>query len=83
MNRHGQLMEKVRGRLLPAESGMAEAAVEALWQSLLPGRVLAPATKTVLVDYVEKETPPSRIRWANKLPGLLTLIMGTPDYQLC
>ena len=58
-------------------------AVESLWNNMLPGRSLNNTVQAVLVDYVQggaDKNPPKVI--SGKLPGLVNLVLGSPDYQL-
>ena len=54
------------------------AAVETLWNALLPGMPLDDRTRTALMEYAGGERD-----IGNKLPGLLNLIVAVPEYQLC
>lgn len=58
-------------------------AVQLLWNTMLPGRALNDSVQKVLVDYVQggaDAKSPKVI--SGKLPGLVNLVLGSPDYQL-
>ncbi len=57
-----------------------EAAVETLWNALLPGLPIPPPTRASLVAYSQTN---GKSDLAAKLPGLLNLIVSMPEYQLC
>jgi uncharacterized protein (DUF1800 family) len=84
MNRRGKLMDHVRNDLLSpgAELSTPEQIVSAVWDALMPGRPVSPRAKSALLAYVQDGMKNGEINIGVKLPGLLSLVMGTPEYQL-
>jgi uncharacterized protein (DUF1800 family) len=84
MNRRSDFRTQIENTYMSGDSQAAPPqAVQALWNNMLPGRALNDAVQTVLVDYVQggaDKTPPKVI--SGKLPGLVNLVLGSPDYQL-
>jgi uncharacterized protein (DUF1800 family) len=84
MNRRGRFMEHVQDDLLApgADLSTPDAIVAAVWDALMPGRPMSTRAKTALLAYVQDGTKDNNIDLSAKLPGLLSLVMGTPEYQL-
>jgi len=82
MNRRGQLSQRVQGKWLTPDAVTADAVVQQVWNALLPGRALAAPTRATLVAYVQQGAPADKIPVTARLPGLISLVMGTPEYQL-
>jgi uncharacterized protein (DUF1800 family) len=84
MNRRGQLMERVRDDLLApgAELSTPEEIVGVIWDALMPGRAMDEREKTALLAYVKDGAQNGKVNLRAKLPGLLSLVMGTPEYQM-
>lgn len=70
----------------PSTLDTSEKAVTALWSLLLPGRALQPHTREALLKYLQD--PPGddgkvpAFDFSAKSPGLLSLILVAPEYQL-
>lgn len=80
MNRRGQLAARVQEKLIApgAELETAEQVVGAVWDALMPGRVLSGRARVALLGYVGE----GKVDLGVKLPGLVSLVMGMPEYQL-
>lgn len=68
----------------PGAKGFAtpEVAVDALWDALMPGRAMEPRIRNALIASLKKDVPEGEVRFDDKLPGLLDIIVSTPEYQL-
>jgi len=84
MNRRGQLASRVQNDLLAPGAALNTPAevVAAVWDALMPGRPLSPRAQTSLLKYAQEGMPDGKINAQAKLPGLVSLVMGTPEYQL-
>lgn len=56
--------------------------VEAIWSVLLPGRTPSGKTQDALVTYVQDSKNPTVAQFEAKAPGLVSLILSAPEYQL-
>jgi uncharacterized protein (DUF1800 family) len=84
MNRRGQLMERVRDDLLAPDTELStpEEIVNAIWDALMPGQAMGEREKAALLAYVKDGAQGGKVNLRAKLPGLLSLVMGTPEYQM-
>lgn len=84
MNRRGKLMDHVQQDLIAPGAILStpDAVVAAVWDALMPGRPLSTRGKTALLAYVQEGSKAGEVNLGAKLPGLLSLVMGTPEYQL-
>jgi uncharacterized protein (DUF1800 family) len=84
MNRRGQLMGRVRDDLLEPAAPLNSPTeiVNAIWDALMPGRAMDDRERTALLAYVKGDGSSAKINLPAKLPGLLSLIMGAPEYQM-
>jgi uncharacterized protein (DUF1800 family) len=84
MNRRSDFRTQIQDIYMSGDSTTApEQAVQLLWNNMLPGRTLNTTVQSVLVDYVQggaTTTQPKVL--STKLPGLVNLVLGSPDYQL-
>jgi uncharacterized protein (DUF1800 family) len=82
MSRRGMLMSHVRDDLLAPDVDLStpDSMVNAVWDALMPGRPLSAIARTSLLSYVQENG--KEVNFEQKLPGLLSLVMGTPEYQL-
>jgi len=84
MNRRGDFLPQIEDVYLSGNNTMPpDQTVQLVWNNMLPGRALNNTVQTVLVDYVQggaDKTPPKVL--SGKLPGLVNLVLGSPDYQL-
>ncbi len=86
MHQRGTLSPRLRAGIAaygtaPQGLNTPEQAVDALWGLLLPGHTPSAATRTALVSYAS-EGGGSTVNFDDKAPGLTTLILSAPDYQL-
>lgn len=84
MNKRGQLMANVQEKMLPSNADLStpENIVAAVWESLMPGRAPSTRAQAALLAYVQDGAKDGQINMNTKMPGLLSLVMGTPEYQL-
>lgn len=84
MNRRGQLAARVKeGLLAPgADLSTPEEVVAAVWDALMPGRPPSTRARAALLEYLRDGKPDAKVNLNTKLPGLVSLVMGTPEYQL-
>ena len=84
MNRRGQLSKRVQENLIAPGAALStpDEIVAAVWDAFMPGRPLSTRAKTSLLKYVQEATPDGKVNLDAKLPGLVSLVMGTPEYQL-
>jgi uncharacterized protein (DUF1800 family) len=84
MNRSIEFIPAIQANYLDnSNPETPQSTVQNMWNNMLPGRSINNTVQTVLVDYVEggaNKTPPKVI--TGKLPGLVNLVLGSPDYQL-
>jgi uncharacterized protein (DUF1800 family) len=82
MNRRGALMSHVRDDLLAPSADLTtpENFLAAVWDALMPGRPMSATAQAALLAYVKDGS--KEFNLGLKLPGLLSLVMGTPEYQL-
>lgn len=84
MNRRSDFRTQIQDVFMSGDSAADPAqAVLLLWNNMLPGRTLNNTVQSVLRDYVQggaATTPPKVL--SAKLPGLVNLVLGSPDYQL-
>jgi hypothetical protein len=48
----------------------------------MPGRPVSDRANTALLAYAKEGSRNGEVNLGTKLPGLLSLVMGTPEYQL-
>ena len=84
MQRHGLFSDRLHSviSVAGARPNSPDAAVDALWDILLPGHSPTPATRQALVAYATDGWRPGEPRFEQKAPGLLNLILSAPEYQL-
>lgn len=84
MNRRSDFRTQIEEAYMSGQQqGTPQQAVQLMWNNMLPGRPLNNTVQSVLVDYVQggaDKTPPKVL--SAKLPGLVNLVFGSPDYQL-
>lgn len=84
VNKRSDFRTQIRDIYMSGNSAAApEQAVQLLWDKMLPGRPLSATVQAVLVNYAQGDADkaPSKVPSA-KLPGLVNLVLGSPDYQL-
>jgi hypothetical protein len=84
MQRHNLLTDRLSAALstVGARPNSPDAAVDALWQLLLPGHMPTPQTRMALVGYAGDGWKPGEPHFEQKAPGIVNLILSAPDYQL-
>jgi uncharacterized protein (DUF1800 family) len=84
MNRRGQLVSRVQNDLLPpgADLSTPDQAIAAVWDALMPGQKPSARAKPALMEFLEKDARDNKINLPAKLPGLVSLVMGTPEFQM-
>lgn len=84
MQRHGFFADKLHAAVatVGARPSSPEAAVDALWEVLLPGHTPTQKTRDALVGYASAGWKPGEPRFEAKAPGLMNLVLSAPDYQL-
>jgi len=84
MQRHGLFSDRLHTAMsvVAARPNSPDAAVDALWDVLLPGHAPSPATRQALVAYASDDWKPGEPRFDQKAPGLINLILSAPEYQL-
>jgi len=84
MNRRGTLAERMKTELLVPNADLSspESMVNSVWEALLPGKPMGERTRPALLAYVQEGARDGKINVNAKLPGLTSLIMGTPEYQM-
>jgi hypothetical protein len=89
MSRRGLLSAPLRHGIaayapsaVPQPLTVANQAVDALWGLLLPGHAPSAATRTALISYAQDSDPNRSFDFDAKAPGLVSLILAAPEYQL-
>lgn len=87
MNRHGLLSPRLRHGIAAygtAPGGLNTPAqmVDAVWGLLLPGHPAGAATRAALLGFVRDEKNPAQVNFDAKAPGLVSLVLSAPEYQL-
>jgi hypothetical protein len=88
MNRHGLLSPRLRHGIAAygtAADGLntPEQMVDAVWGLLLPAHPPSAPTRTALIDFArEGGSPTGVVNFDGKAPGLVSLILSAPEYQL-
>ena len=88
MNRHGLLGPRLHRAIAAygtAPGGLAtpEHLVDAVWGLMLPGHPPSVPTRTALVDFARGGgSPTGVVNFDAKAPGLVSLILSAPEYQL-
>ncbi len=89
MNRHGLLSPRLRHGIAAygaAPGGLVntpEQLVDAVWGLMLPGHVPSAPTRAALVDFArDGGSPTGVVNFDAKAPGLVSLVLSAPEYQL-
>jgi uncharacterized protein (DUF1800 family) len=84
MNKRGQLMERVQKDLLEPNADLStpDHIIEAVWDALMPGQKPSARALPALMEFLQKDAPGGKVNLPAKLPGLVSLVMGTPEYQM-
>ena len=88
MERRGLVSDHLRrgitayGSAAPGGLNTPEQVVDALWGFLLPGHAPSAQTRNALLDYARDHDHPNQINFDGKTPGLVSLILSAPEYQL-
>ena len=87
MSRRGMLSPRLHQGIAAcgtAPGGLTtpEQAVDALWGLLLPGHTPGAATRAALVNYASDDGKSHSLNFDAKAPGLVSLILSAPEYQL-
>ncbi len=84
MNKRGQLMERVQKDLLAPDADVSTPAtlIAAVWDALMPGQKPSARAQPALMEFLQKDAPAGKINFPAKMPGLISLVMGTPEYQM-
>jgi uncharacterized protein (DUF1800 family) len=84
MNKQGKLVSRVQDDLLAPDADLStpEQMIEAVWDALMPGQKPSVRATPALIAYLQKDAPAGKINLPAKLPGLVSLVMGTPEYQM-
>jgi len=89
MNRHGLLSPRLRRAIAAygaAPGGLVntpEQLVDAVWGLMLPGHAPSAQTRTALVDFArDGGSPTGVVNFDAKAPGLVSLVLSAPEYQL-
>jgi hypothetical protein len=56
--------------------------VDTLWAAFLPGHTPSSATRSTLIAFVQDPKTPDVANFEDKAPGLISLILSAPEYQL-
>ena len=93
LGRHNRLPEFIRTSLKgvgrdDAKVQTPETLVDSMWFLMMPGRTPSEKTRAALVTYArgsaDKPKPDEKpVDFNRRAPGLLALIVGSPEYQLC
>ena len=87
MSRRGLLSSNVHRALTAnginaGELGTPAQMVDALWSTYLPGHTPPPQTRNALMAFVRDAKDPNTVHFEDKAPGLVSLILSAPEYQL-
>jgi len=87
MGRHGTLSAHLRrgiGAYGTAPMGLntPEQVVDALWGWMLPGHTPTAQSRNALLSYARDDGQPNQVNFDAKVPGLVSLILSAPEYQL-
>jgi len=89
MNRHGLLSPRLRHGIAAygaAPGGLVntpEQLVDAVWGLMLPGHAPSAQTRAALVDFArDGGSPTGVVNFDAKAPGLVSLVLSAPEYQL-
>jgi uncharacterized protein (DUF1800 family) len=87
MGRRTNLGEKLRLFMDTQEWTSPDAAVQALWEAVMPGQKMSNEMRTALVERLQDGAPKDEKaidaeRFDKKVPGLVELIVAAPEYQL-
>jgi uncharacterized protein (DUF1800 family) len=84
MNRRGQLVSRVEKDLLAPNADLStpDHIIEAVWDALMPGQKPSTRALPALMEFLQKDAPGGKVSLPAKLPGLVSLVMGTPEYQM-
>ena len=66
----------------PGGLNTPEQLVDALWGWMLPGHTPTAQTRNALLAYAREDGQPNQINFDGKAPGLVSLILSAPEYQL-
>ena len=87
MNRHGLLAPRLHRGIAaygtaPNGLGTPEQLVDAVWGFFLPGHPAGAATRAALIGFARDEKNPAQVNFDAKAPGLVSLVLSAPEYQL-
>ena len=87
MNRHGLLSPRLRHGIAaygtaPGGLNTPEQLVDAVWGLLLPAHTPSVQTRSALIGFVRDDKNPAQVNFDGKAPGLVSLILSAPEYQL-
>ncbi len=88
MDQQGLLSANLQGWLsamrtdAPSRLSTPSQVVDALWAVLLPGHTPSSATRRTLIAFAQDDNNPNAVHFEQKAPGLVSLILSAPEYQL-